>query len=276
MSKELEIKDKSDSGQFIKIAPFRKEVRKTNPHKHNNYFEIIYLTKGKGKHFIDNIAYRIEPPMIYFVRREQVHHWELQTVPAGYVLILKKAFMDKSLDSDLKVIFEKLSNISNLRIKDTKTIDLIFQLLFSENGNITNQNLSITEGLLKALLAKILQDAVPVNPVIKPNQRSAGIFQSFKELLIITKDIRNSVAYYADLLNTTPQNLNAICRKTINQSASAILAGYIISEAKRLILYTDKTIAEISQLLHFKDPSHFVKYFKKFTGTTPQSIRKGE
>ena len=276
MSKELEIKDKSDGGQLIKIAPFRKEVRKTNPHKHNNYFEIIYLTKGKGKHFIDNIAYRIEPPMIYFVRREQVHHWELQTVPDGYVLILKKAFMDKSLDSDLKVIFEKLSNISNLRIKDTKTIDLLFQLLFSENGNITNQNLSITEGLLKAILAKILQDAVPVNPVIKPNQRSAGIFQSFKELLIITKDIRNSVAYYAELLNTTPQNLNAICRKTINQSASAILAGYIINEAKRLILYTDKTIAEISQLLHFKDPSHFVKYFKKFTGITPQSIRKGE
>lgn len=276
MVSELEIKDKSGDGQLIKISPFRKEVRKTNPHKHNNYFEIIYLTKGKGKHFIDNVAYRIEPPMIFFVRREQVHHWELQTIPNGYVLILKKAFMDKSLDSDLKVIFEKISNLSNLRIKDTKTINTLFQLLFSENESITNQDLWVTEGLLKALLSKILRGAVSVNPVIKSMQRPEGIFQSFKELLIITKDIRNSVAYYADLLNTTPQNLNAVCRKAVNQSASSILATYIISEGKRLILYTDKTIAEISQLLHFKDPSHFVKYFKKFTGATPQSIRKGE
>jgi len=53
-----------------------------------------------------------------------------------------------------------------------------------------------------------------------------------------------------------------------------VLSEFIISEAKRLLLYTDNTIAEISFLLDFNDPSHFVKYFKRKTGQTPLSFRK--
>jgi len=52
MKTELEIKDKTTDTEGIKIAPFRQHVRKTLPHKHNNYFEIIYLTKGSGSHTV--------------------------------------------------------------------------------------------------------------------------------------------------------------------------------------------------------------------------------
>jgi AraC family transcriptional activator of pobA len=48
MIKQLQIKDKTDGADLIKILPFRKEVKKTSPHKHNNYFEIIYLSGGGG------------------------------------------------------------------------------------------------------------------------------------------------------------------------------------------------------------------------------------
>ncbi len=270
---ELEVKDKSEMGQLIKVSLFETEVRKTNPHKHNNYFEIIYLVKGKGKHFIDGFEYAIEPPIIFLVRREQVHHWDLKTIPEGFVLILKKAFMDRSYDDELKVIFATLSNISNIRLKENQTINSLFQLLLDEYDVFPNPNRAVLEGLLKALLAKILQAKPSTEKTLKAR---GSIFHQFREFLSVSKDIRNSVAYYANRLNTSPQNLNSICQIAVKQSASLFLAGYVISEAKRLILYTDKTITEISQILHFKDPSHFVKYFKKFAGTTPQSIRKGE
>jgi len=266
----LDIKDKSETGKLIKIAAFRKDIRKTEPHKHNNYFEIIYLSKGSGTHTIDYNSFKVQPPVIFFVRKEQVHHWELLTTPEGFVLILKKAFIDKSLDNELKSLLTKISSLSSLQVRDTDTLNTIFQLLTKEGSNISESNFHVVEGLLKALLAKMLEVA---KPFMAKTKKSSDLFQSFRELLSKAAEIKNNVAHYAALLNTTPQNLNTACRKSANQSASEILAEHIINEAKRQLIYTDNTIAEISYSLSFSDPSHFVKYFKRFAGTTPQAFR---
>ena len=65
---------------------------------------------------------------------------------------------------------------------------------------------------------------------------------------------------------------------TFKQQAGITLAEYIarekIEEALRLLLYTKKTVLEISEGLGFSSQSHFTKVFKKFKGTTPKSIRK--
>lgn len=79
--------------------------------------------------------------------------------------------------------------------------------------------------------------------------------------------------YYAELLNTSPQNLNEACQKAVQKPASEVLADFIIIEAKRMLLYTDQTVSEIAFALDFTDASHFVKYFKKLVGLTPQAFR---
>ncbi|MFC4231630.1 AraC family transcriptional regulator [Parasediminibacterium paludis] len=271
MGSTVQIKDKSETAKLIKIAPFKKEVRKTEPHKHNSYFEIIYLSKGSGTHAIDYKKYPVEPPVIFFVRKEQVHHWELLSEPEGYVVILKKSFMDKSFDGELKALLIKLSKLSCLQIKDIDTIDYLFQLLTKENEIANDNHFLIIEGLLKALLAKILDTATPIINKVKIK---AGLFHSFRELLEQGTDIKNSVAHYAHLLNATPQNLNTACRNAANQSAAEILAEHIISEAKRLLIYTNNTVSEIAASLDFSDASHFVKYFKRHTSQTPLAFRK--
>jgi AraC-like DNA-binding protein len=153
--------------------------------------------------------------------------------------------------------------------KDT-SLEMLFELLVVEctatGGHITN----VVEGLLKALLAKILCIATPNAATLKPK---ADLYEAYHELLNRDGRLRNNVAHYAQLLNTTPQNLNASCRKTVDQAASEVLASYIISEAKRLLTYTENTVAEIAYALSFKDASHFVKYFKRYTNSTPQGFR---
>lgn len=47
----------------------------------------------------------------------------------------------------------------------------------------------------------------------------------------------------------------------------------IIDQAKKMLLNTDKSIAEIARILTY-DPSNFSKFFKKFTGQTPGIFRK--
>ncbi|WP_291951885.1 helix-turn-helix domain-containing protein [Chitinophaga sp.] len=267
----LQVKDKSDSGKAIKIAPFRKEIRKTTPHKHNNYFEILYLSQGNGYHYIDSRKFQVAPPVMYFIRKDQVHYWELDSEPDGYVIIIKKAFIEKSLDNELKALFTQLSKESCVFLKDDATTQMLFQLLTETNKKEGTYTFHMTEGLLKALLAHVLEDVKKFSGHV---EITSNLYQSFLSLLSAEQTVKNKVHHYAELLRTSPQNLNAACRKAVDQSSEEVLSEFIISEAKRLLLYTDNTIAEISFLLDFNDPSHFVKYFKRKTEQTPLAFRK--
>jgi AraC family transcriptional regulator, transcriptional activator of pobA len=270
MSSKLPVKNKIETGKNIKVSFFKKEIRNTEPHKHNSYFEIIYLSKGKGFHTIDSQRYAVKPPVVFLVRKEQAHHWELNAEPEGFVLILKKSFVETSLDKELKNLLTEVSAFSCILLHDEKIIGQLFNMLVLECQSDFNSNTPVTEGLLKALFAKILQLAKPVHPT---KRKTSNLYLDYREILGYDKALKNSVANYARMLNTTPQNLNAACRKAVDQSAAEVLSEFIISEAKRLLLYTDMTVTEISLSLEFMDNSHFVKYFKRHTGHTPQSFR---
>jgi len=267
----IDIKDKIKPNDTIKIAPFKKEIRKTTPHKHNNYFEIIYLSQGSGFHNIDSRQFEVKPAVLYFVRREQVHHWELDSEPDGFVIIVKKAFIDTSHDGELKALFSKITAYSCLYPHDNSTLISLFELLIAAKKKEGNYIFHQIEGLLKALLAVVLEASQAGN---NKAEITSNLYQSFISLLATEQPIKNKVHYYAEQLNTSPQNLNTACRKAIDQPAEEVLAEFIIGEAKRLLIYTDKTVAEIAFSLDFHDPSHFVKYFKRKSGQTPLNFRR--
>jgi AraC family transcriptional regulator, transcriptional activator of pobA len=269
----LKINDKTSLSEDIKVSAFKSNIRKTSAHKHKNYFEIIYLSAGSGQHTIDMQEFPIKPPVIFIIRKEQVHFWEIDTEPAGFVLIIKKSFLEKSLDKEIKLLFSKLSARSCLSPTDSGMIEQLFELLDHEYRKSSLENSAIIEGLLKALLAKMLQSS---KADVRFKTRKENTYGIFIELLSRNNQLINEVAYYARLLHTTPQNLNAICRREANQPAARIISEFIISEAKRLLLYTNLTVTEISYALNFKDNSHFTKYFKKHAGITPNSFRNAK
>lgn len=265
MINTIEVKDKNSTDQLIKVSAFRPEIRKTNPHKHNGYFELIYLSQGSGTHYIDQTPYPIKPPTVFTINKEQVHHWDITLIPAGYVLLLKKEFVDKSLDNELKRLLATISKQPVISLQDSSVIENIFETLTADNS------FTVIEGLLKALLAKIIDSTISKPQRLTNNQ---NLYLQFRELLGEHGALNNQVAQYAKLLHTTPQNLNASCQKVNNQTATQVLAESVINEAKRLLYYTDQTVSQIAHTLGFVDNSHFVKYFKRYTAITPLKFRK--
>jgi AraC-like DNA-binding protein len=271
MNNSIHINNKIQEDKVLKASAFKKEIRVTRPHKHSSYFEIIYLSKGTGAHYIDSQRHEVVPESIFFVRKEQIHYWELTSEPDGYVVIIKKGFVDQSLDKEIKSLLYQLSKTPVLHLKQTGSINKLFDILVDEASIDENSSNRVIEGLLKALLAKILAEGQ--YPYSDNKQIEKGLCHDFCELLNHEKTLQNSVAYYAGKLNTSPQNLNLACKKEMNTTASNVLGEFIINEAKRLLVYTDNTVAEIAFILNFNDASHFVKYFKRFTSHTPQNYR---
>ncbi|NIJ45619.1 AraC-like DNA-binding protein [Wenyingzhuangia heitensis] len=252
----------------IKIEPFDVNKRYTKPHRHNKYLELVYFTKGTGYHHMDLNSYEIKPPVVFLVRKEEVHHWEITTEPKGYVIIIKEGFLQKTLDKHINTQLLKLGENQKIDLlKKDKTIAALFKLLTKEVKENTTP-IEVIEGMLKSLFAKILTySQAPKNKELITEDKVTLFVSMLGETLM------NNVSYYADQLNVSSQNLNQLCKKKQGKTASQIIAFYMVQEIKRLLIYTDKSVGEIAYDLHFKDVSHFVKYFKRHTGMTPLQFK---
>ena len=79
---------------------------------------------------------------------------------------------------------------------------------------------------------------------------------------------------YADLMFISPKHLNSLCKKGLNKTVTNLIHERNLIEAKRLLLFTDNSVAEIAFELGFADKSYFMKFFKKHTKLTADMFRK--
>lgn len=265
MTNKIETYNKIAEYNDIKIEVFDVTKRYTKPHKHNKYLEVVYFIKGTGFHHVDAKSYKIKPGTVFVIKKEEVHHWEITTKPKGYVIIIKEAFLQKTLDKFINYQLLKLQHTSKIKgTKKDSSLKALFKSLTWEKKQ-EKVNREAVEGGLKALFSKL------VNYAQIEKVESTDLVVVFTDILSHT--LKNNVNFYAENLNTTPQNLNAICRKEYDKSASDIIAEHIIKEVKRRLLYTNEAISDIAYSLDFKDASHFSKYFKRYTNETPKKFR---
>ncbi|SDR91998.1 AraC-type DNA-binding protein [Polaribacter sp. KT25b] len=265
MDNKIDTYNKIADYKDVKIEKFDVNKRYTKPHKHNKYLEIVYFIKGSGYHHVDLKSYKIKPSTIFFIKRDEVHHWEITTKPKGYVIIIKEVFLEKTLDKFINYQLLKLQQKSKIKAtKNDVSLKALFKALtWEKQQQVINKE--AIEGGLKALLSKLV-DYANIEKV-----ETTNLVLQFADCL--SQALKNNVQFYADKLNTTPQNLNVICRKEYNKSASDIIADHIIKEIKRRLLYTNETISDIAYSLEFNDASNFTKYFKRYTGETPKQFK---
>jgi len=57
-------------------------------------------------------------------------------------------------------------------------------------------------------------------------------------------------------------------------TAKEVIDQRVVLEAKRLLVHSNATSAQIGYQLGFPEPSNFVKFFRRMTGTTPLVYKK--
>ncbi len=84
----------------------------------------------------------------------------------------------------------------------------------------------------------------------------------------------HKVSDYANLMNKSPKTLSNVFHTLGEKSPLHIIHNRIILEAKKFLLFTDKSAKEISFELNFSDPVQFSRLFKNITGITPVDFKK--
>jgi AraC-like DNA-binding protein len=270
-NKHIDTKNKLEDGITFKISRFKEQIKKTKPHKHEEYYELIFLSGGEGFHSIESEKHMISAPEFYFLKPGQLHFWQFTSIPKGFVILFKESEFNVINENDLLELHRRLLNTTRIKFQeDNFPLNLLNEIQLEFNLN-TRYSKEIIHGLLYALLGKLLQTSEEIPDEANPQQ---SVYEKFKSLLMKECPRLHRVNEFAGLLNITPQNLNAICKKQTGKSAGEIIAAQILLEAKRYILHTDNTINQIADILSFSDTSNFVKFFKKQEGITPVVFRR--
>lgn len=96
----------------------------------------------------------------------------------------------------------------------------------------------------------------------------------YRELLQEHYTQQQQAAFYAQQLGITANHLNKSVKAATGKTASDLLNETRLFNAYNLLINTSLTISEIAFRLGFDDPSYFIRFFRKQTGTTPGRIRK--
>jgi AraC-like DNA-binding protein len=70
------------------------------------------------------------------------------------------------------------------------------------------------------------------------------------------------------------RNLNLICKNNFQKSVSEIIETRKLIEAKRMLLYSDKSVSEIGYELGYNEKSYFTRVFHARMEITPTRFRE--
>ena len=246
------------------------------PHRHS-FYHLVLFTKGGGSHTIDFNRFNVKPFQIYFMIPGQVHSWDFEGEMEGYVINFSELFFRSFLlRPDYLDSFSFFDGDSSNSVIDiAPNIKSRIQVLFEELL-LTAPKSAFREDIIRVLLLHIFllleqsktQDkqhiaSIQKNPLIK----------NFRKLIEKNFITLKQPGEYADLLNVTPNHLNAACKEHLGLQAGAVIRNRIVLEAKRLLINLDYTVSEIAYKLNFSDNSYFTRFFKKETGMTPEIFR---
>lgn len=148
---------------------------------------------------------------------------------------------------------------------------------FKEDFEIKDQ---LQGEMLRSLLKRILiiSTRMVKNNLLQPEISNAQMDILRQYNILVEKHFRekHQVKDYADLLFKSPKTLSNLFHKYGGKSPLLIITERLMLEAKRLLLYSDKSTEEIAYDLGYKDAGHFSKVFKKHIGLSPSRFKKNK
>lgn len=262
----------------FRIVELTKEIvediisRTYDSHFHD-FEELIIVTQGSLEHFIDFKKEILEAPVACYVSMGKMH----KLVPAldlrGWVINYKTAFLP---DSKLG-FYSNFSTSTNIPLATGTCINQFIGLCQIINGEYSQDypDHPTIRYLLSGLVAMIDAErkrSTPAQNIPKTSQVAA--FNNFLVILEENYARNEGVSFYADKMNMSERNLNIVCRNNFRKSVSEIIETRKLIEAKRMLLYTDKTVAEIGYDLGYNEKSYFTRVFHSKMEITPSRFRE--
>ena len=243
------------------------------------FYEIFWITDGAGVHNIDFLAWTIIPNTLYFITPGQVAYWELHDKANGFAILFTQDFMATNLLEQLTLqSFDFYHHtdrqpIIHISDEDAWIFTAICEHMYAEYSSQDYGRFTLLQCQLMTFLVhaqRNYNETLPPTPMSAADKLIKQYLQFVDDHFLEVKSIQE----YAHLLGVTSGHLSDAIRENLGTTPIQLLNRRIALEAKRALLHSEQTIAEIGLGLNFDNPSYFSRFFKREVGKTPSEFRR--
>ncbi|WP_322998909.1 helix-turn-helix domain-containing protein [Castellaniella sp.] len=250
------------------------------PHRHHDLYQLIWVEQGAGTVMLDEQTLSLQAPVLISIPPPIVHGFRWQPGTKGLILTIAEGFVaDLARQSGDEAVHAALGRLLTI----TGAVDPgsvgrlrgLFETILDEYIHERVCRSTAISGNVLMLFAEVAR--LRHLSLQKDSHEDSGrmaLYRRFKELVEAHYRDPWRVADYAQALATTERNLRRVSIDMAGQPPVRILHRRILLEAKRHLLYTEKTVAEIGYDLGFEDPAYFTRFFARNEKRTPAAFRR--
>jgi len=249
-------------------------------HRHRNLFQILLIEQGGGEMIFEAARLPFAAPSAILVPAAVAHGFRFEpSVTQGWVLTFTEdaavALADRAGEALSRL--RALASHPIVPIADDAERTRLSALcgeLFEESGLAREGYRVAMRGLLSLIAVGVARLAasrartgsVTLQPADATVARLRALVDEFFRA-------EHQLGFYAEKLGMTVDRLNDHVKRATGVTAGHLIRQRVLTEAKRQLVFTTQPIQDIAQELAFSDPSHFARFFRKHTGTTPHEFR---
>lgn len=156
---------------------------------------------------------------------------------------------------------------------DQRQFSALFEVFLDEFSTQDTIQGEMLRMLLKRLIIKVTRLSKQQSTAGDLPELELDLVRQFNLLVETNYRQKHSVADYADLLNRSPKTLTNLFGVYNQKSPLQVIHDRIMLEARRLLIYTDKSTKEIAYELGFDEVPHFSRFFKNNAGLPPGEFK---
>ncbi|ARQ01174.1 helix-turn-helix domain-containing protein [Pseudorhodoplanes sinuspersici] len=252
-------------------------------HRHRNLFQILVIERGGGEMTCEASIKPFTAPCIIVVAPSMAHGFRFHAdVTDGWVM---------SFSDDVALILgersgEAIAQLNAMAAEPVMAFDpardggRLVQLC----KDLHQETFLARDGYKLAMRALLALIAIEIARQSASRARSGAMtlmpadatVEALKRLVDKNFLTERQIGFYASALAMTSDRLNDHVKRATGVTAGHLIRQRVLTEAKRDLVFTGRPIHDIAYALGFTDPSHFARFFRKQTGTTPQEFRAAQ
>lgn len=243
------------------------------PHRHVDFVQMLLVHRGQVRISFDGAVQALEGPLAVVVPPGIVHGFVFAADVEGHVVTLGADFAGRGRGrgegDGLHRVLTRGQAAPLAPEPARRAAWLAGEMLALQVAARADHGWSdpLVLALAEALARCIVQEASERGPAPDPRiDRFAGLvevhFRSHRDL-----------AFYAAALGMTPRTLSRLTAARLGCTPMDVVHRRLVSEARRLLRYTNATAAQVAAELGFDDPSYFSRFYLRLTGRRPAQER---
>ncbi len=249
-------------------------------HRHRNLFQILLIEQGGGEMMFEATRLPFAAPSAILVPAAVAHGFRFDPkTTQGWVLTFTEdavvALADRAGEALSRLRALASHPIVPIADEAERTrLSALCTELFEESSLAREGYRVAMRGLLSLIavgVARLAASRARTGSVTL--QPADATVTQLRALVDEFFHAEHQLGFYAAKLGMTVDRLNDHVKRATGVTAGHLIRQRILTEAKRQLVFTTQPIQDIAQELAFSDPSHFARFFRKHTDTTPHEFR---